>query len=56
MAHAIDNKVEAVYRRGDLFNKRRRLMEAWASIAIMTASAADPCPDPLRAVTGRSRF
>jgi integrase len=30
LAHAIDNKVEAAYRRSDLFDKRRRLMEAWA--------------------------
>jgi integrase len=31
LAHAIGNKVEAAYRRGDLFEKRRLLMEAWAS-------------------------
>jgi integrase len=30
LAHAIDNKVEAAYRRGDLFEKRCRLIEAWA--------------------------
>lgn len=30
IAHAIDGKVEAAYRRGDLFDKRRRLMDAWA--------------------------
>jgi integrase len=30
LAHAIGNKVEAAYRRGDLFEKRRRLMDAWA--------------------------
>lgn len=30
LAHAIGDKVEAAYRRGDLFEKRRRLMEAWA--------------------------
>jgi hypothetical protein len=30
LAHAIPNAVEAAYRRGDLFDKRRRLMEAWA--------------------------
>ena len=29
LAHAIPNAVEAAYRRGDLFEKRRRLMEAW---------------------------
>ena len=30
LAHAIGDKVEAAYRRGDLFEKRRRLMDAWA--------------------------
>ena len=30
LAHAIGNKVEAAYRRGDLFEKRRKLMDAWA--------------------------
>jgi integrase len=30
LAHAIPSAVEAAYRRGDLFDKRRRLMDAWA--------------------------
>ncbi|TVV76024.1 tyrosine-type recombinase/integrase [Sphingomonas solaris] len=30
LAHTIGNKAEAAYRRGDLFNKRRGLMDAWA--------------------------
>jgi integrase len=30
LAHAVGDKVEAAYRRGDLFDKRRRLMAAWA--------------------------
>jgi integrase len=29
LAHVIKNKAEAAYRRGDLFDKRRKLMEAW---------------------------
>jgi integrase len=29
LAHAVGDKVEAAYRRGDLFEKRRELMEAW---------------------------
>jgi hypothetical protein len=29
LAHAVGTKVEAAYRRGDLFEKRRRLMDAW---------------------------
>lgn len=41
LAHAIGDKVEAAYRRGDLFEKRRRLMEAWAGYcATSPASAA----------------
>ena len=31
LAHAIPDAVEAAYRRGDLFDKRRRLMDAWAA-------------------------
>ena len=30
LAHTIESKVEAAYRRGDLFQKRRQLMEEWA--------------------------
>lgn len=30
LAHVIENKVEAAYRRGDLFEKRRKMMQAWA--------------------------
>ena len=30
LAHTIGDKVEAAYRRGDLFDKRRKLMDAWA--------------------------
>jgi integrase len=30
LAHTIDNKTEAAYRRGDLFQKRRTLMEEWS--------------------------
>jgi len=31
LAHAIPDAVEAAYRRGDLFDKRRKLMDAWAA-------------------------
>jgi len=30
LAHVVSDKVEAAYRRGDLFQKRRQLAEAWA--------------------------
>jgi integrase len=31
LAHAVGDKVEAAYRRGDLFERRRRMMTAWAT-------------------------
>jgi integrase len=30
LAHTIESKVEGAYRRGDLLEKRRQLMQAWA--------------------------
>jgi hypothetical protein len=30
LAHSVCTKVEAAYRRGDMFDKRRQLMDAWA--------------------------
>ena len=30
LAHAVGNKVEAAYRRGDLFEKRLAMMNDWA--------------------------
>lgn len=42
LAHAIESKVEAAYRRGDLFAKRAKLMEAWAGyLAVVPASSAN---------------
>ena len=38
LAHAVENKVEAAYRRGDLFEKRRNLMEAWADFCTAPAN------------------
>jgi integrase len=38
LAHAVGDKVEAAYRRGDLFDKRRQLAEAWASFCDGSAS------------------
>ena len=31
LAHVVENRVEAAYRRTDLFERRRRLMEDWAT-------------------------
>ena len=39
LAHRISDKAEAAYRRGDQFEKRRKLMEAWASFCEPRRSA-----------------
>ncbi|MBU2043388.1 MAG: integrase arm-type DNA-binding domain-containing protein [Alphaproteobacteria bacterium] len=39
LAHAVGNKVEAAYRRGDLFEKRRRLADDWARFCESPASS-----------------
>jgi integrase len=38
LAHLVGDKVEAAYRRGDLFEKRRRLMDAWAAYCQATCN------------------
>ena len=48
LAHALESKVEAAYSRGDLFEKRRLLMEAWADYCAKPASAADAKVVPIR--------
>jgi integrase len=40
LGHALGNKVEATYQRGDLFEKRRRLMAEWAKYCYTRQSAA----------------
>jgi integrase len=47
LAHAIGDKVEASYRRGDLFAKRARLMTDWAKYC--TTPSAGGSVTPLRA-------
>ena len=47
LAHTIKNKVEAAYRRGDLFDKRQRLMEEWANFCA-TASGTGSNVTPIR--------
>jgi integrase len=39
LAHAVGDAVEAAYRRGDLLEKRRKLMEAWAAYCERKPSA-----------------
>lgn len=49
LAHVVANQVEAAYRRGDLFQKRRALMGAWAAFVEI---ARDGIVVPLRGQTG----
>jgi integrase len=41
LAHVVGNKVEAAYQRGDLFDKRCQLMDAWARYCAAPASTGD---------------
>jgi integrase len=38
LAHAVGDKVEAAYRRGDLLQKRKQLMADWASFCLSASS------------------
>jgi integrase len=49
LAHSVSDKVEAAYRRGDLFEKRRKLMDAWASYCAKPAVEATVVAIPRRA-------
>jgi integrase len=48
LAHTVGNKVEASYRRGDLFEKRRRLMDAWAEFCTAAPVEQGKVVVPLR--------
>ena len=37
LAHVVENRVEAAYRRSDLFDKRRELMDSWARFVMTQA-------------------
>lgn len=49
LAHTIGSAVERAYRRGDLFEKRRRLMADWANYCTSGAPAGGEVT-PIRAV------
>ncbi len=44
LAHVVQNQVEAAYRRGDLFTKRRPLMAAWARFVTTPPAAGEVVP------------
>jgi integrase len=53
LAHAIPDAVEAAYRRGDLFEKRRKLMDAWAAYSAKVETDAGKVVALARARTPR---
>ncbi len=44
LAHTIGDKVEAAYRRGDLFEKRRLMMRDWGKFTRQTLTPGDVVP------------
>jgi integrase len=44
LAHSVGDKVEAAYRRSDLFEKRRNLAEAWAKFCATPSGAGQVVP------------
>jgi integrase len=44
LAHSLRDKTEAAYQRGDLMEKRRRLMADWATFCARTAPAGEVVP------------
>ena len=41
LAHTLGDKVEAAYRRGDMLEKRRQMMQAWAQFCDLPAKSGD---------------
>ena len=41
LTHSVGGAVEKAYRRGDLFDKRRKLMEAWAQYCTSPPAKGD---------------
>ena len=46
LAHTVRNQIEAAYRRSDLFERRRRLMDDWASY--LAGESRQPEDEPIR--------
>ena len=48
LAHAVDDKVVAAYRRTDFFEKRRELMQAWSDFVTMPKGTVVPLASAVR--------
>jgi hypothetical protein len=53
LAHSVGNEVEQAYRRTDMFEKRRKLMEAWAAYCAKVETDAGKVVALARARTSR---
>ena len=47
LAHVVQNRVEAAYRRTDLFERRRRLMDDWAAYLAGRRANSEAGPGPV---------
>jgi integrase len=56
LAHAVTSKVEQAYRRGDLFERRRRLMTTWSTYCLTSTQAAPDIFAPKRKQVAASRI
>jgi len=55
LAHVIPSKVEAAYRRGDLLEKRRALMDTWAGYCLKEAPTLMVVPTAANSPAYRSQ-
>ena len=44
LAHTLKDKTEAAYQRGDMLEKRRKLMDEWADYCLSDSKSADDVP------------
>jgi len=44
LAHSLKDKTEAAYQRGDIFDKRRRLMDSWADYCLSGIRVSEIAP------------
>jgi hypothetical protein len=54
LAHTVGDKVEAAYRRGDMIEKRRHLMQDWANFLYGNRAASDNVIDMTAATKKRA--
>jgi integrase len=50
LAHTVGDKVEAAYRRSDMFDRRRKLMKSWAAFCTTWSGEAQSTVAPLRRI------